>query len=518
MNLKEQAQLGFSYLRPLQVAYESPKFMLPIRLGMVNADGPQELFVYALTRNGRVETTNYRTVRLPTDVEVPALREGRVRELLPRDVHGAGPAGTDERGVPRVRVGHGWCDPCAADPPSREELRGLGVFWLGGPTAAGRRARRRTSSSRGSTSATTAAHFPEDLVFQETGDQTNFQGRYVLRHPYAGPISCGAERLPARPSRPPREGGAHARLPHGMGHREDPQPHGARHRSAAAEVVREDLEPPERSRLGQLGGGSWERRSRFSLRSIARRMSSSKSSASGRPLASQSFGYIEIAVKPGRVFSSLTSTRSVPRSRKKSTRAMPEIPARRKALTARRADLVRDRVRDRRGDQELRLVVAVLVVVVVELAPRHDFADDRGPRLVVAEDGALQLPRVDAFLDEGAVVVAEGEVQSGVEVGPVLDLTDADRGAAVGRFDEERERESEVLGDESPPHPVPLADRRQPRRGSAWSGIPASRRRDLKTDLSMPMAEPVDAGADVGNPEELEEALEDRRPRRSCRG
>ena len=45
VNLAEQAKLGFSYLRPLQVAYESPKFMLPIRLGMVNADGPQELFV-----------------------------------------------------------------------------------------------------------------------------------------------------------------------------------------------------------------------------------------------------------------------------------------------------------------------------------------------------------------------------------------------------------------------------------------------------------------------------------------
>src|SRR5260221_8066816 len=52
VNLKEQAKLGFSYLRPIQVAYESPKFMLPIRLGMVNANGPQDLFVYALTKQG----------------------------------------------------------------------------------------------------------------------------------------------------------------------------------------------------------------------------------------------------------------------------------------------------------------------------------------------------------------------------------------------------------------------------------------------------------------------------------
>ena len=71
VNLGEQARLGFQYLRPLQIAYESPKFMLPIRLGMVNADGPQDLFVYALTRKGRVETTNYRTVRLPSGMDLP---------------------------------------------------------------------------------------------------------------------------------------------------------------------------------------------------------------------------------------------------------------------------------------------------------------------------------------------------------------------------------------------------------------------------------------------------------------
>jgi hypothetical protein len=35
-----------------------------------------------------------------------------------------------------------------------------------------------------------AAHFPEDLVFQETADRTNFQGRYVLRHPWKGETSC----------------------------------------------------------------------------------------------------------------------------------------------------------------------------------------------------------------------------------------------------------------------------------------------------------------------------------------
>jgi hypothetical protein len=37
-----------------------------------------------------------------------------------------------------------------------------------------------------------ADHFPEDLVFQQTGDRTNFQGRYVLRHAWTGRDQCEA--------------------------------------------------------------------------------------------------------------------------------------------------------------------------------------------------------------------------------------------------------------------------------------------------------------------------------------
>ena len=76
MNLKRQSKLGFNYLRPIQVAFESPRFMLPIRLGTLNARGDQELFVFALTRKGRVEASNYRTVKLPSNFEVPEYIKG----------------------------------------------------------------------------------------------------------------------------------------------------------------------------------------------------------------------------------------------------------------------------------------------------------------------------------------------------------------------------------------------------------------------------------------------------------
>jgi hypothetical protein len=71
VNLAEQAKTGLATLRPLQFAFESEKFMLPIRLGMVNAAGPQDLVIFMLTRHGRVESTNYRTVKLPANMDVP---------------------------------------------------------------------------------------------------------------------------------------------------------------------------------------------------------------------------------------------------------------------------------------------------------------------------------------------------------------------------------------------------------------------------------------------------------------
>ena len=71
VNLERKAKDGGTYLNPIAVAYESPKFMLPIRLGTANANGTQDLFVYALTRDGKVETTNYRTQKIPSGQELP---------------------------------------------------------------------------------------------------------------------------------------------------------------------------------------------------------------------------------------------------------------------------------------------------------------------------------------------------------------------------------------------------------------------------------------------------------------
>ncbi|HEV8658329.1 MAG TPA: DUF2330 domain-containing protein [Thermoanaerobaculia bacterium] len=188
VNLREQVRMGFNYLRPIQIAYESPKFMLPIRLGTVNAAGPQELFVYALTRKGRVETTNYRTVRLPSDMEIPIYVRSNFssfyKAMFSEQIR------REEMSVVFLEYAWdmNWCDPCAAEPLSREELRKAGVFWLKQENAGGPLdvfiTRLHVRYDR--------EHFPDDLVFQETGDRQNFQARYVLRHVFTGKIACGA--------------------------------------------------------------------------------------------------------------------------------------------------------------------------------------------------------------------------------------------------------------------------------------------------------------------------------------
>ncbi len=195
VNLGEQAKLGLTHLRPLQIAFESPKFMLPIRLGTVNADGAQELFIYFLTKQGRVETTNYRTVRLPEAQEIPLYVKDAFSDFY-RDLFAQQVKRESERGVfLEYAWNMNWCDPCAADPLSAEELRGLGVFWqdnFSGPQ------RGRNMPMAQNVFLTRlhvrydAAHFPEDLMFQETSDRSNFQARYILRHPWTGTDECAA--------------------------------------------------------------------------------------------------------------------------------------------------------------------------------------------------------------------------------------------------------------------------------------------------------------------------------------
>lgn len=202
VNLEEQVKTGFQYLRPIQFAYESSKFMLPLRLGMVNSEGPQDMLIYAITKKGRVETTNYRTVKLPTGMDIPLYVKNKLPEFYRAMFEVAHNKENKKVVFLEYAWNMGWCDPCAADPLSDEELRKLGVFWLTSsfnPNSPKVRPGVIPPMQQQPEAYITrlhvkydAEHFPEDLFFQETGDTENFQGRYVLRHPWTKEANCEA--------------------------------------------------------------------------------------------------------------------------------------------------------------------------------------------------------------------------------------------------------------------------------------------------------------------------------------
>lgn len=189
VNLKEKQASGFDYLRPIQIRFESPKFMLPIRLGMANSHGEQDMIVYAFTRTGRVECVNYRTTKVPTDRNVPLFVKEKFgpfyKDLFQRAWR--------REGRNAVFLEYAWdvtptwgnvcCDPCVGPPPMQQEFVDAGVNWTGGPS--------------GGQAFFTRLHvrygrdkFPTDLMFQVTPNKDRYQARYVLTHPAQGDLQC----------------------------------------------------------------------------------------------------------------------------------------------------------------------------------------------------------------------------------------------------------------------------------------------------------------------------------------
>ena len=203
VNLEEQSKTGTQYLRPIQFAFDSEKFMLPIRLGMINADPkkPQDLIAYVLTKKGRVESQNYRTMKLPANENLPP--------VIKKDFNTFYKAMFDHQAKQenhRVVFTEyfwdmGWCDPCADDPLSREEMLQAGVFWLDGDIDVQKSTRLNkmrplpmpVPNGGAQNALLTRLHvrytpntFPEDLMFVQTADRQNWQTRYVVQNPFEG--------------------------------------------------------------------------------------------------------------------------------------------------------------------------------------------------------------------------------------------------------------------------------------------------------------------------------------------
>jgi hypothetical protein len=224
---------GRADLSPLRFHYDSEQFVLPIRLGLANSGGTQDLIVSILAPGQRYEVANYKNVTIPTNLDV--------KESV-RDRFGSFYAALFDRTVERnpgaVVTEYSWqattCDPCPGPTLQPNDFMTLGADVLEPgqqiaappPGPAGGRPMpppmRRVNPGWGMDFVLTRLHarygrdLKDDLVFKaappivggrefvqsggklEEGAKpssvNNFQGRYAIRHRWTGPIACANPR------------------------------------------------------------------------------------------------------------------------------------------------------------------------------------------------------------------------------------------------------------------------------------------------------------------------------------
>lgn len=182
VNLDRMKNNTSGFLRPIRVEYDTPKFMLPIRLGTVNASGPQDMIVLALAQRGRVDVTNYQTVRMPTGVNIPEYIQTKFGAFydaaFARQVADAGGSAVFLEYAWPLAAGTMLCDPCSSSPMTSAEMNELGADDTAQPQMPFFLTRLHVRYDR--------AHFPEDLQFQETPDRENYQARFVTQVAWKG--------------------------------------------------------------------------------------------------------------------------------------------------------------------------------------------------------------------------------------------------------------------------------------------------------------------------------------------
>lgn len=203
VNLEEQQNLGFGKLRPLQIRFESPKFMLPIRLGMANAKGNQDLIIYGLSKKGRIECTNYSTINMTSNRKIPEFVQSDFghfyKDLFAKIWKNKGQKVAFLEYAWDVSPQNGMkCDPCVNPGPTASHLIQAGANWITDNGGGGGGGRGGWNGGGGSGQAYfTRLHvrynrtaFAQDLMFQETPNRENYQARYIITHPAEGSFDC----------------------------------------------------------------------------------------------------------------------------------------------------------------------------------------------------------------------------------------------------------------------------------------------------------------------------------------
>ncbi len=198
---------GHAALSPLQFSYDSEEFSLPIRLGLANSSGKQDLIINILSADRRYEVANYKNVFIPTNFDVKKAVKTRFNEfyaaLFDKTIEANPRAVVTEYAWTAVPNYH--CDPCTDADITNPDLGVLGADVIGGKLLAGNFVLTRLHARYGKDD------MKDDLRFQEakpvtggreqwskqgieygaTPSQQNFfQARYAIRYWWTGPMKC----------------------------------------------------------------------------------------------------------------------------------------------------------------------------------------------------------------------------------------------------------------------------------------------------------------------------------------
>jgi hypothetical protein len=199
---------GRAALSPLRFHYDAEEFALPIRLGMANSSGKQDLIVNIISADKRYEVANYKNVFIPTNFDV----KGDVRTRF-AEFYAALFDKTLEANPGAVVTEYAWtatpqfkCDPCTDAVINNPDLITLGGDVVGGRIAAGNFVLTRLHARYGKTDMKDDLRFKEakpvtggrehrnasgGLEYGATASGANFfQARYAIRHWWTGPLRC----------------------------------------------------------------------------------------------------------------------------------------------------------------------------------------------------------------------------------------------------------------------------------------------------------------------------------------
>ncbi len=189
-------------LSPLQFAYEANELRLPVRLGLLNANGQQDLIVYVLHPTKRFEVANYPNVNIVSNLDVATSVKKSFGSFYAELFDETLRRHQNKAVVTEYAWDTGSCDPCPGPPLDDSDLNTLGAARLGNDgqwvvTRLHTRYDKQTLSEdlilravkplEGGRAAREDGGGPHGA---KKSDSNNFQARYIVRHYWSKKLTC----------------------------------------------------------------------------------------------------------------------------------------------------------------------------------------------------------------------------------------------------------------------------------------------------------------------------------------